>query len=185
MKLHAPFAIVFSVLALVALTVTTIGWPSLRNQQTNQIKPTDLSHEDLAGITIDFARSGCYGDCPAYKLTIHGDGRVEYDGENNVKNKGKKTGLLDVAAVREIIAEFDAAKFLSIGQYSLKECSCTVCTDMPTVTTGITTKSTVHSVEHYYGCTCAPKALRLLEAKIDKIAKTEQWTGDVSKSGPF
>jgi len=40
-------------------------------------------------------------------------------------------------------------------------------------------------VQHYYGCTCAPKVLFELESAIDKSVQAEQWTGDVSKQGPL
>ena len=56
---------------------------------------------------------------------------------------------------------------------------------MPSAVITLTVKGVTRRVEHYYGCTCAPKVLFDLESAIDKSGSTEQWTGDVSKSGPF
>ena len=46
-----------------------------------------LSDDDLKTLTIRLERSQCYGSCPAYAVAIHGDGRVEYVGNKNVKVK--------------------------------------------------------------------------------------------------
>lgn len=146
---------------------------------------TTLTDIDLKEVEIQFQRSTCYGSCPSYKLSIHGDGRVEYEGLKFVKREGHKEGKLSSADLRRLVSQFEKAQFLSIDQFSEKSCTCTVCTDMPTVITELRARGISHRVEHYYGCRCAPKSLWDLEETIDKIARTEQWTGDVSKQGPF
>lgn len=62
-------------------------------------QPTDLnslSDTDLKTLMVRMERIGCYGNCPAYTVTIHGDGRVEYDGKSHVKENGaqRTTGVL-------------------------------------------------------------------------------------------
>ena len=136
-------------------------------------------------LVIHFERSGCYGNCPVYKLTIYSDGRIEYEGENFVKQKGKAEGHIASADLATLVMEFDKAGFWTMDQFTAEGCKCGVCTDMPMAITEIKNQQRSHRVEHYYGCRCAPKTLWDLEQTIDKLAHTEQWTGDVSKQGPF
>ena len=49
-----------------------------------------LSEADLKSLAIKLERTRCYGTCPAYVVTIHGDGRVEYDGKAHVKETGTR-----------------------------------------------------------------------------------------------
>jgi hypothetical protein len=158
---------------------------ALSGVATQQNSPQNISEADLKEIVIQFERSTCYGTCPAYKLKIGGDGRVEYEGVKFVKQEGRKEGRIAAVDLKRLVTEFLKAQFSTIDQFSSEKCTCTLCTDMPTVTTEFHVKGTSHRVEHYYGCRCAPKLLWDLEQSIDKIVHTEQWTGDVSKQGPF
>jgi|ERR1700682_462166 len=179
-KWHSRRLLFLSCLSLIVLAIPVWVFAS---RQTSQL--SNLTDSELKEVVIRLERTRCYGNCPAYKLTIHGDGRVEYDGADNVKVKGKKEAGIGLADVKRIVSEFDKAGYFSIEQFKREKCSCTLCTDMPTTITEIQVKGTSHRVEHYYGCRCAPKALWDLEGTIDKIARTEQWTGDVSEAGPF
>jgi hypothetical protein len=180
MKPHpASTAFLICLLSLIAV-ITAFAF---RKQQDPQLR--NLTDGELKAVVIQFERTGCYGNCPAYKLTIYGDGRAEYEGKKNVKQTGRKEERIEAADVKRVVSEFDKAGFFTIDQFTEKNCSCSFCTDMPTAITEIQVKGTSHRVEHYYGCRCAPKALWELEQAIDKMAHTEQWTGDVSKQGPF
>ena len=144
-----------------------------------------LSETDLNTLTIRLERTRCFGNCPAYTVTIHGDGRVEYEGKSNVKQSGLQEARLDAATIKALVKEFSKAKFLTVSEdYSGKNCA-RYCTDMPSAVTELDLKEVKHRVNHYYGCGGAPKALFDLESAVDKLAGTERWTGDVSKSGPF
>lgn len=145
-----------------------------------------LSDADLKGITVQFERTGCYGSCPAYTLTIHGDGRIEYVGNKYVKVKGTQQGRVEEVRIKELISEFAKAKFLSLPEDDWeKKCACRQCTDLPSAITELKVAGITHRVNHYYGCTCAPKSLFQLESSIDKAVQVDQWTGDVSQQGPF
>ena len=54
--------------------------------------------------TITLERQPCFGFCPVYTLTIHGDGQVEYDGLNHVEVTGPQTAAIDPAAVSSAVA---------------------------------------------------------------------------------
>ena len=144
------------------------------------------SNSDLSVVTITMERTGCYGTCPSYVLTINGNGTVQYVGRDNVSVKGTRQGTIKLETLRSLMSEFARAGFLSISNdYSADRCKCGYCTDLPAAITKMQVKGTTHSIDHYYGCRCAPRSLFALETAIDKSANVEQWTGDVSKSGPF
>jgi hypothetical protein len=144
-----------------------------------------LSENDMKTLTVRLERTACYGSCPAYTVTIHGDGRVEYEGKMHVKEQGPHEGRVEPGQIKSLLNEFATAKFLTLSEdYSEQNCK-RYCTDMPTAVTELKVKEASHHVKHYYGCGGAPKALFDLESAIDKLAKVERWTGDVSKAGPF
>jgi hypothetical protein len=164
---------------------TLIACSNMAPAQT-PTKLDSLSTEQLKTVVIRFQRTECYGSCPAYKVTIFGDGRVEYVGEKNVKVQGKKNGRIGEGDLRSLLAAFSKADFFSLGEnLGESKCSCALWTDFPTTLTEITIGSSTHRLEHYAGCGCASKELFALEDEIDKAAKVQIWTGDVSKAGPF
>ena len=61
---------------------------------------TSLSDADLKTVTIQLERSGCYGTCPVYTVTIHGDGRLEYNGKGHVKEIGAREGRTEMDKIR-------------------------------------------------------------------------------------
>ena len=85
-----------------------------------------LSDAELKGVTFSLERTRCFGNCPAYSVTIQGDGGVEYVGNRNVKETGGKRGHIDLPGIRSLLAEFANAKFLSISK-SYSEEKCTAC----------------------------------------------------------
>lgn len=146
---------------------------------------TSLSDDDLKTLTIQLERSACYGVCPAYSVTIHGDGRVEYNGKSHVKETGAHVGQIATEKIKALALEFTKAKYWELDEdYSGKKCK-GFCTDMATAVSEIKVKGVTHRVKHYYGCGGVPKSLLELESSIDKTADSQQWTGDVSKAGPF
>ena len=147
---------------------------------------SSVSDADLTTITIQLDRTGCYGTCPAYSVTIHGDGRVEYNGKSHVKEVGTREGRIETDKIRALASVFSKMKFWGIAEdYSAAKCKGRVCTDMATAITELSIRGVTHRVKHFYGCGSAPKSLFDLESTIDKSAHSEQWTGDVSKAGPF
>jgi hypothetical protein len=144
-----------------------------------------LSDAETKTLIIRLERVGCYGTCPAYTITIHGDGRLEYEGKGHVMEKGERQGRVEMDVIKALVMEFTNAKFWTLpAEYSDKNCS-RYCTDMATAVTELSVKGASYRVRHYYGCGGAPKALFDLESTIDKSAEVERWTGDVSKAGPF
>ena len=120
-----------TVACLVSLfTVSAFAFSAQQPQQLN-----NLTDSELKEVVIQLQRSTCYGNCPGYSLKVFGDGRVEYVGDKFVKTTGKREGNVDPSVIKQLLAEFERAGFLTMKQYPERDCKCTLCTDMPTVTT--------------------------------------------------
>ena len=48
---------------------------------------------DISGVTLEYFASGCYGNCPAFTLTIS-KGTAVFQGHDHVRAKGKRTAKL-------------------------------------------------------------------------------------------
>ena len=91
--------LIFSVLAL-ALAACSVVAP----QPTPTPSPAPTPTPDYSSVQITLERTVCFGFCPIYKLTIHGNGLVEYDGDRNVTVSGHQTTQLTQAQVAELVA---------------------------------------------------------------------------------
>ena len=78
MEWRSRLLLLVSYLSLIALATPALEFAS---RQTPELR--NLTDDELNQIVVRLERTGCYGNCPAYKLTIHEDGRVEYEGAGN------------------------------------------------------------------------------------------------------
>lgn len=127
---------------------------------------------DLSKVNISLKRDTCYGSCPAYTVTIHGDGRVDYVGNFAVFIPGHHTAHISADAVQQLVDAFKHADF-----FSAKEKYEGHWTDNPTQTItysdGIHTKTVVDYIGSSVGM---PDQIALLEKMIDDTAGVERWT---------
>ena len=121
-------------------------------------------------VTIALARSGCYGNCPSYTVTVSANGIV-FDGGYFVVARGKHTDSIDADDVRKLARSFVAADF-----YSLDASYSAVVTDMPGRLLSITIDGQKKEVEDYVGSWVGmPSVVTELEDAVDKLARTERW----------
>jgi uncharacterized protein DUF6438 len=135
--------------------------------------PPVATHEHVLLASLE--REMCYGTCPAYKLTVYRDGKVEYFGKEYVKKKGKADGTLTDAQLAALDKLFIDGKYTAYKDaYTSYEV-----TDNPSANTSYLPAGAKKpkSVAHYYGDSHAPKSLSDLEAKFDDIVKIEHWIG--------
>lgn len=143
------------------------GQPRLVSQQP--IPPDTL---------ITLRRTNCFYTCPDYLVTIFADGTVTFEGNANVRVKGKTQTHISGEKVQLLVAAFAKAKFFSLrDSYSLPEDGCKIYNgDADTAITSIIINGKSKSVSHYFGCHRRNmKALFELEEKIDEVANTKQW----------
>jgi hypothetical protein len=126
---------------------------------------------DLNSVKIELSRTVCFGRCPAYSVTIQGDGKVHFNGESFVAIKGKHDAKISVEAVRSLVRQFESARFFAAGD----EYVATV-TDNPTYTLTLTVGGKTKSVTDYVGEQVGmPLVITDLEKAVDEAAGTERW----------
>jgi hypothetical protein len=73
-------------------------------------------------ILITLERTECFGPCPIYKLTIHQDGTVVYDGRDNVRVKGVQHAKIKPVEVRDLVKAFENIDYFNLkDDYTTKE----------------------------------------------------------------
>jgi hypothetical protein len=134
-----------------------------------------------------FERTMCFGTCPAYKITVNADGRVEYEGKAWVKTKGIATDRLSPDKIEQLLQALNKANFLSFrDSYASREDGCpTSWTCNPGVILSVEVYGQRKTIHHDHGCReeaaggsrgeVYPRQLYLLAEKIDEIVETSRW----------
>ena len=63
--------------------------------------------------SITLERTGCVGDCPDYKVTIHEDGSVLYEGRAYVRVEGIRRNTIATSSVQGLIRKLRNEDFFS------------------------------------------------------------------------
>jgi hypothetical protein len=160
--------IVPALVSLSALSVVTA-------QSQKRVK---LGDADLDKVVITLERTVCFGPCPVYSITIHGDGVVDYEGIEYVKVKGRQSYTIPKKSVRELVDEFYRINYFSLDKeyVSIKnpDGTETTVTDLPSCDTSITIGGKTKGVHDYVG---GPKSLEQLERKIDQVGGVAKYVG--------
>lgn len=143
---------------------------------THMLLALSLSLATLPVITLE--RTRCFGDCPAYKISIYGDGLVLYDGKDFVKIKGDADGRITKEQVQQLVREFEKIDYLKLDDDYTEGKNCPeYWTDHPSAITTLSRDGNTKRVTHYYGCHGLPvlDQLTALENKIDEVVNTKRW----------
>src|SRR2546426_8256761 len=144
-----------------------------RLQTTN---PGEMKVPQDTLITLE--RTGCYGMCPIYKVSISADGTVLFDGKRFVKRVGSARAAISQDQIRELIVAFEKINYLELrDQYVKPDDGCKQwLTDHPSAITSITSNGRSKSVNHYYGCRGLDllKELEKVEQAIDDAVNSAQ-----------
>jgi hypothetical protein len=128
---------------------------------------------------ITLERTGCFGPCPEYKLTISADGTVTFEGRRFVKKVGTVKSVISKEQVRELLAAFMKINYFDLrDRYEGPGDGCKQwATDHPSAITSIRTNGKSKSVWHYYGCRGVEVLAELekLEQAIDDAANSAHW----------
>jgi hypothetical protein len=126
---------------------------------------------DLSADSIRLSRSGCYGACPSYSVTIHGDGSVVYAGNRFVSISGTHDARISPADFRTLLERFRAANFLG-----LKESYQSAVTDQPTYYLSLSLSGKTKTVWDYAGSRVGmPAIVTELEGAVDLAADSARW----------
>lgn len=129
--------------------------------------------------SITLERTDCYETCPIYKVTISANGKVNYEGKDFVKVKGKAQSSLTTAQVKTLEKAIAKVKFFSLqNEYIAQKDGCKeVITDAPSTITTISSGKQTKSIYHYFGCDghADLAQLTIFEDTIDTVVNSAQW----------
>lgn len=125
----------------------------------------------MSNVEIRLSRGACFGFCPVYEVTINGDGEVRYQGRNFVNVVGERTATISREDVARLVARFDAIGFNSLNDSYRANVS-----DLPTYRITLTRDGHTKTITDFGGVQAGmPRAVRDLEAEVDRVAGTAQW----------
>ena len=132
------------------------------------VKGPEVGKDSKIAITLE--RTGCYGSCPSYKVTVT-QGGVEFEGGGFVVARGEHKAGVDSEAVRELAKRFVEADFYSLeNEYHWNA------TDLPTYVVGVSIDGRAKQVVDYEGeQEGMPGVVTELEEAVDEVAGTDRW----------
>ena len=165
---------------LAALSLFALGTAACSPAQNGT---ADGANQPAAVVSADsrvtMQRMPCFGTCPVYTVDIRADGTVTFTGENFVDSTGTRTAAIAPDSAAALMREMMVRGFHDFADrytQDAKECG-SYHTDAPRVILTLRTSGRVKSVEHDYGCSDAPGALRALQDRVDSIAGVKRWVG--------
>ena len=121
-------------------------------------------------VTITLERTGCFGSCPGYAVSVSTDGIV-FDGRSYVVADGKHADTVAPDGVRELAKRFIAADFYSMD--NVDPLGSNGYTHSPFL---IAIDDHAKQVEDYVGSwEGMPAVITELEDEVDTFARTERW----------
>lgn len=128
---------------------------------------------------VTLERGPCFGTCPVYRVSLAGDGKVDFTGIRFVTPVGADTSRVAPEEVGRLVSSLDSAGYFALAdEYLANSPACgRYATDAPSVTTSVRSGTRSKTVRHDQGCAAAPRALTAMERLIDSVAGTARWTG--------
>ncbi len=121
-------------------------------------------------VTITLMRSGCFGSCPSYTVTVSTESIV-FNGHGSVVASGRHADRVNPDDVRKLAGRFVAADFYSMdARYRASV------TDCPTYVLSIAIDGHTKEVEDYVGAwEGMPAVITELEDEVDTFGRTQRW----------
>lgn len=157
---------------------------------TGASAPAEPPPEVESAFEITLARSTCVGACPAYTVSIDGDGRVHWNGIEYVHDHGVRRATVPRKRIAEIQRKLDELRFFErdplgnlhgpadcIRTQNGTHCTFTDTTICSHTSTAVVTVRRAHRTHIVRNDHCEPSPLDDLEALVDDIARTSAWIG--------
>ena len=138
--------------------------------EQQKIKNALYEPTDIKNVVVTLQRSGCFGICPVYNLTIYGNGTVIYEGTKNVDISGIQISNISENKVRQLLSEFKNIDYFSLNE---TEIASHIVVDVPIFTSSLTVNGKTKTIQHCE--TTEPEELTELEDTIDEIVNSSQW----------
>jgi uncharacterized protein DUF6438 len=150
-------------------------WQRCFSEECREREPLSPERErDWATAVFRLERTACYGSCPAYRVSVYPDGRVEYEGKDFVSACGRQVRQLPAAAHATLVRAFQRERYLTSHMIEERPDSIRP-TDMDSAFTAVEIGGERRVVWHY-GPHAAPTRLTALEDLIDEVAEVAPWT---------
>lgn len=122
-------------------------------------------------IMAEFTKSDCYGGCPAYAAKIYSDGKVEYEGFNQVSRIGKYKASLTGEQIQQIYIAVEKANYFVLkNQYPNDG---RFIQDFPTTMTYVKRGGLEKRIQNNFD---APLPLRNFEDWFERFLFSLNWT---------
>jgi hypothetical protein len=140
-----------------------------------------LAAEPSPTLLASLERTVCFGTCPAYRVRVFTDGRVEWVADRFVKVRGRATKTLTPAQLANLERLFKDINFLKLGDGF----DCYERTDNSSAKTTFSDGSITKTINHYHGCQSKKgvEKLTALEKKFDEVVDTARWIGSGDERG--
>jgi hypothetical protein len=147
--------------------IVTESVPEFERPATAQALPDVPLHQ----VRITLERSGCYGSCPSYRVSLSGDGQVSYTGHYYVDVDGEHHYQIPAAAVAQLLESLRQKDL-----WSAKPEYRAPITDNPTYTLTLEMGPQRHAIIDYAGeMVGMPVGVSEFEREIDALAGTQSW----------
>lgn len=155
--------------------------PPCPQKMTSEIFSLYLEKGIPGDAKITLRRTNCYGTCPVYRLSIYGNGKVIFKGQEYVKKTGKAMHTISDEKVKQIFSLFNEVDFFSFqDEYLSEEDGCTMATDHPSSIISIKIDDYEKRTHVDHGCFGIEKLGNLyeLEKDIVKLSGAKSWMND-------
>jgi hypothetical protein len=130
--------------------------------------------KDPKSAVIVLSRGPCRGSCPAYTISIRGDGIVEYEGHRFVKVTGKQTASLNSQDFANIMNRLDQVHF-----FTLEDRAFAWCFDTSSVSVTLSVDGKTKTIASDSGCSGAKSGVQdefvRAARDIDQIVDSLRW----------
>lgn len=116
--------------------------------------------------SLTLERIGCLGECPDYKVTVQGDGLLQYLGRGYVHVEGSRSKKLSPVVVQKVIQRLLEEDFFNWEEKKY------TCIDFPE--THITVTLNGRQKQVMEGCNAPGNVLKLAK-EIEKITGVGRW----------
>ncbi|HEY5944128.1 MAG TPA: DUF6438 domain-containing protein [Kofleriaceae bacterium] len=178
--------------ALAAALLLSACWTGADPPAIEPATPAKRPAPEPLNLRIRLERTACFGTCPAYTVSVQGDGRVEWIGHSSVATLGRQQGHVTRGQLEELSRRLDRVRFFERDEYgelpkkpecttvgSTTQCSfgtsVTICSDTSHTIISAWRGSRTHRIDNDH-CNDRPE-LDALEDYIDRITNTEAWIG--------
>lgn len=162
---------IFILLSLTALVATGCGRKTAQIAQMDRIDSLNDFEEEEDHLLGKFRRTGCFGDCPVFRVLFYTGGVAIFTGENFVENLGPHIGHYDEGQFRKIIdyafekGFFDLEEFYPVDRRDFIP-------DLSNTLTTLVIKKGSKTVDHNNS---GPELLLEIEQKIQALIDKIEW----------